>query len=157
MYCYQLDKGKAIRGISPALLPTDGSFTTDTIESADVELIGNDGLSISLETLTDIPLHRLSTVCTMQLAKSTKNLMDRAIVVYRPAEVLLDRDGGDETDIIHRSPSVFVGIAYKDHTKMRFIKKEFGAVMFNDNGVYVSSDACVPLYRKTSSFVIRIS
>lgn len=157
MYCYQLDKGKAIRGIPPSLLPNDGSFTKDIIENADVELIGNDGLTISLETLVGIPLHRLSTVCAMQLAPSNRSLVDRAIVVYRPTEVFLDRDGGDETDVVYRSPTVFAGIAHKGRTKMRFIKKEFGAVMFNDNGVYVSADTSVPLRRKTDSFVIRIS
>lgn len=155
MRCYHIANGKVSRGIPASLLPsTDGMPVTGEILEADVELIGSNRLSLSLEDLTDMPLHRLSSVCSLRLVPHTRQDTAFVLAVYSPREIYLDRDGGDESEIVYRDPEVFALLAKPGHTRLQFTRTE-GTIGCNEHGLYIDCNA-PSIRKKPDAFIIRV-
>lgn len=156
MRCYHIEKGKVRKGLPPGTLPVDDALEGKRVERAEAELTGPDGLALGMGDLQRLPLHRFSAVCRLRLVASAKKTEDRALVAYSPKDLFPDRDGGDESEVIHRSPDLFVAMVRKGRTRMFFADGK-SVLVFDDRGVCSAGADAAPLVKEPEGFVVRVS
>lgn len=156
MKCYWITKDRITRGIPEDLNDPKEGVECALITDAEVELAGEERPDLPLEVLQDLPLARLSAICRMRLVPCKPTKSDKYVLAYSPVVAYPDRAGGDETELIYRSPYLFVCIAKEGKTLIRWIHRDGVAVVVGPKGPVESDESLSVEAPKENTFFVRI-